>query len=133
MNRKSLFLVCFTIGIFAIFLVFLPNDMAAHLNGVGNSTKFSNKYFVFLLFTFVDIVGSFFWNNMIEVRLNLPWLVHLDVKEIVKSYFSFLMMLLLFCLLLVTFSNLSSIWLLIGGHFLYLIYLIVISVRYQLK
>lgn len=127
MNKKSLVLVCLTIFIFASALIFLPTNIASHLNGLGESTTFSNKYIVFLLFSIVDVVGSIFWNKIIEFSQNFKFINNLKLKDGIKTYFSFLMMLLLFSILFATFSTLPSVWLLIGGHVIYIIYLLVVT------
>lgn len=127
MNKKSLVLVCLTIFIFASALIFLPTNITSHLNGLGESTTFSNKYIVFLLFSIGDIVGSIFWNKIIEFSQSLKIINKL--KDGIKTYFSFLMMLLLFLILFATFSTLPSVWLLIGGHVVYIIYLLVVTIH----
>lgn len=121
MNQKSIILVCLTTLIFAVSLLFLPVDMVSHINALGISTSFINKYYMFLVFTCVNIVGSIFWNLVIE---KTPALIPVPVLQAkLKIYFSFLMLLLFLAILTSSLSSLLPMFFLLVGHVPYIIYL----------
>lgn len=119
MNKKSMILVSLTILLFLISLPFLPENIVSHLNAQGSPTSFTNKYFVFLAFVIVDLVGSIFFNLIIEKN---QFLSFMPIKqERLTTYFSFLMLLLFVASLAARYLPVA-IGILIGGHLLFFVY-----------
>jgi uncharacterized membrane protein len=120
LNKKSLLLVSFTILLFVVALPFIPENIVSHLNVEGNPTSFNSKYIVFFAFSCVDIVGSIFFNLIIEKN---QFLSFAPLKqERLTTYFSFLMLLLLVAILIALHLPTVAIGILIGGHLLFFMY-----------
>lgn len=131
MNKKSFVLVCLTLLFFLISLLVIPQNIVSHINRFAVPTAFSNKYIMFLMFAAIDVVGSIFWNNMIN-KLQTMKLLPI-IQEKLAIYFSFLMLVLLLTLMVSTISPLLATCLLIGGHIVYILYLIFNKQKYSVK
>lgn len=123
MNKQSTILVYGTVVLFACSLFFLPSKIVSHIDGTGYATSLSNKYLVFAFFSIVDFLGSFFWNKLLEGK-SIGASVRMEkFLELSKTYFSFLALLLLSSILVATYySTISTTWILLVGHFLYVVY-----------